>query len=260
LSASDSFVTQTLANGKRMRVESEASKLVRVPAFRGVMAYWGLATLGSDWDTKRWLTTVARLAGNYGSAEEYALGLANLLNKGLARRSLVAKSGLGIHFTAYEPIDGYRIPELSVITNWRDASYSKIEPTGFYVTRETYRTLLQLNIEHRLTSEHRSEANRRQVHEALHEKAVMFRFNNGDPAIFNPIGNAAFETFATLYQRGDLRHAQSADTHLSLVRRPIELVSKLLIDLAVTKSRVIGGRPHAIAVNPHGQYFSNTGD
>ena len=47
---------------------------------------------------------------------------------------------------------------------------------------------------------------------------------------------------------------------LAFARRPVEVVSKLLTDFAKTNRRMIGGRPHDLAISPDGQYFSSTGD
>jgi hypothetical protein len=46
--------------------------------------------------------------------------------------------GLGLHFTAYEHIDGYWIPELFQLRNWTDESYSQVRTSGFEVRRESF--------------------------------------------------------------------------------------------------------------------------
>jgi hypothetical protein len=257
--ATDSFITTVRTDGSRDVVEDQASKLIRVPAWRGAMAYWGLARLGPDWNTKDWLDTQARGAGSHASPEGYALALANELTRELSRRAFrrPADSGLGIHFTAYEYLDGYWIPELFLVRNWTDTSYSAVRPAGFLVTRETFATLQNLVDR---PPEQREPTNRRTVHAALHQNPLMFRFNNGDPALFNPIGDSVLNTFSTLYGRGHVHDSTSVQTHLSLVRRPVEVVSKLLKDLAEPASLVIGGRPHDLAISPSGQYESTTGD
>jgi len=240
-------------------VEDQASKLIRVPAWRGAMAYWGLASLGRDWNTKHWLETQAKSAGGHTSPEDYALALADNLTRELGRRGLrrPIDSGLGIHFSAYEYVEGYWIPELFLVSNWTDTSYSAVRPDGFLVTRETFATLQNLSDR---PPEQRQLANRRAVHTALHQSQLMFRFNNGDPALFNPIGDSVLSTFSTLYARGHVHDSTSVQTHLSLVRRPVDVVSKLLADLAEPASRVIGGRPHDLAISPSGQYESTSGD
>src|SRR5436309_989055 len=104
--ASDSFLTE-FGTG-RVR-EAQQSKLVPVPAWRGVMGYWGLAWLDDGWNTYRWLCELVQRAGDYGSAAAFANGCAAALATELRRRRFLKPldSGLGIHFTAYEYIDNY---------------------------------------------------------------------------------------------------------------------------------------------------------
>ena len=157
----------------------------------------------------------------------------------------------------YEYVDGYWIPELFLVSNWTDTSYCAVRPNGFQMTRETYATLRQLQDR---PPEQREPLNRRAVHAALHDSPLMFRFNNGDPALFNPVADSVLNTFATLYSRGHVHDSASARTHLSLVRRPVDVVSRLLAEIAEQGSRLIGGKPHDLAVSPTGQYESTTGD
>jgi hypothetical protein len=88
----------------------------------------------------------------------------------------------------------------------------------------------------------------------------MFRYNNGDPVLFNPIADSVLNTTLVLSCRGHLKDPASIETHLSIARRPVEIVSKLLADLAAPGMRLIGGKPHDLAVNPGGEYASSTGD
>ena len=88
----------------------------------------------------------------------------------------------------------------------------------------------------------------------------MFRFDNGDPVLFNPIANAIMDTFIQLSRRRHLRDAADVKTHLALARRPVEVVSRLLTDLAEQGSRLVGGKPHDLAIAPNGDTESTTGD
>lgn len=91
----------------------------------------------------------AKAAGAQKSPEAFANVLADGLNDEYRRGSFerrIENIGLGIHFTAYELIDGRRIPELFVVTNWRETwptPYSALSPEGFAVTRETWKTILR---------------------------------------------------------------------------------------------------------------------
>jgi hypothetical protein len=88
----------------------------------------------------------------------------------------------------------------------------------------------------------------------------MFLFNNGDPVLFNPIANSILTSFAELSRRGHLKDPTSFKTHLSIARRPVEIVSNLLTDFAAPDKRLVGGKPHDLAVCPGGDYHSTTGD
>jgi hypothetical protein len=99
-----------------------------------------------------------------------------------------------------------------------------------------------------------------EVHKALHDAPLMFRFNNGDPTLFNPIANSVLDTFIELLRRGQVKEPTSIEKHLSIGRRPVEIVSKLLADLVAPQTRLIGGKPHDLAVGPGGDYESTTGD
>lgn len=253
--ASDSFLTEKQPDGSHRPTETEKTKLLHVPAWRGAMAYWGLAYYGK-WHTLNWLRARANNAGNYGSAEDFARAVATELDRERKMHFPSITMGIGIHFTAYEYIHGYYIPELFLISNWTDLSYSSCRPT-FSMTRETYGT--HKRIEDRLP-EHGQPDRRLEIHSALHNDKVLFHFNNGDTLLFNPIAHSIFSTFSLLLQRGQLRDPADVKTHLSLVRRPVEVASKLLSDLAKPGSILIGGKPHDLAIAPNGTYKSTTGD
>lgn len=88
----------------------------------------------------------------------------------------------------------------------------------------------------------------------------MLIFNNGDPLFFNPIAHSVFSAMQEIRRRGNLRDPSDAGTHLALVRRPIEIVSRLLSDFAQNDMRVVGGKAHDLAIAPTGEVKSTTGD
>ena len=258
--ASDSFLTE-FGSGKIR--ESQQSKLVRLPALRGAIGYWGLAWLDDGWNTHQWLRDRAKSTGGTDSPSAFAEDCATELTAELRRRTWAEPlhSGLGIHFTAYEFISGYWIPELFVLSRWTDATYREVLPDyRFRVTRETYATLKGLNPPEGRSPEFGQVDYRLKVHAALHDTPLMFQFNNGDPALFNPIANCVLNTFAQLSDRGQLSDPSSIKTHLAICRRPVEIVSKLLADFAAPATRLIGGKPHDLAVTSGGVYQSTTGD
>jgi hypothetical protein len=257
--ASDSFITVARDDGSLDVVEDQASKLIRVEAFRGIFAYWGLARQEPDWNTFGWLSARARAAAQYQTPEAFATATADALTIELRGRTWVKPTdrGLGIHFTAYERIGDRWIPELFLISNWVDASYAAVRDGGLRVTRETYGTL-------RATADReQSDAARErrlEVHAALHDSPLMFSFVNCDAALFNPIASSVLSALQTIQRRGDLRDAQSPQTHLALVRRPVEMVSLLVSDFGANGRRRIGGRTHELCVSPGGTYESRTSD
>jgi hypothetical protein len=256
--ASDSFLTSVEPGGECRILEGQQTKLVRVEAWRGALAYWGLARHSDGWSTLDWLRTQASQARKLSSAEAFARQLASDLSaelrKHVFRRD--ADKGLGIHFTGYEQVQNYWVPELFHIRNWTDLSYTAVNPAGVVATRETYAILKELPDR---PDSHRDPACRLEVRDAL-QNGIMFYFNNGDPTLFNPIANAIFESFRELQTRRQVRDPKDLKTHLALVRRPIETVSRILVDLAKKGYRRIGGRPHDLAIRPSGIAVSTTGD
>ena len=116
------------------------------------------------------------------------------------------------------------VPEFFLVSNWTDASYTAVRPQGVRATRETYATLNGLGDR---STQHGEPGCRLAVQAALHDSPLMFRFNNGDPFLFNPIANAILDSFVNLSSRGQLKDPTSVLAHLSIVRAPVEAVSKL---------------------------------
>jgi hypothetical protein len=256
--ASDSLLTR-VRSGNLEVVDDKARKLVRVPAWRGVIAYWGFARDETGWSTFKWLADESKRAAKHNSPQAFAQHLADQLTSELASHPFARApdGGLGIHFTAYERVSGYWVPELFLVSNWVDASYTAVRSKGFSMTRETYATLRGLQDR---SPEHGEERQRLEVHAALHQQPLLLRYVNGDPVLFNPIANAVLECFTAMRSRGELNNAESVQTHLALVRRPVELVGRLVSDFAAPGQRRVGGRPHDLAVSPGGVSESTTGD
>jgi hypothetical protein len=106
--ATDSLISRDLPDGKREYLEYQRPKIVKVRAFRGAMSYWGLAELENMWMLD-WLKREAGQANKYSTAEDFALNVANHLNKALSRIQFRRSQdgGIGIHFTAYERVGDY---------------------------------------------------------------------------------------------------------------------------------------------------------
>lgn len=50
------------------------------------------------------------------------------------------------------------------------------------------------------------------------------------------------------------------ETYRRLVRRPVEVVSRTQTEFCPKGSRLVGGKPHDLAVTPGGIYSSDSGD
>jgi hypothetical protein len=256
--STDSFLTERDSAGRITPVESQASKLVRVNAYSGAISYWGLARQAADWDTHQWISDQAGRAASHGSPERFSSHLASALTIALRGRRFRSEKerGLGLHFTAYEHIGGYWIPELFQIRNWTDESYSHVRTSGFEVRRESFGSVTMTS--DRCAAD--GSVERRMAVHAMLQAGGMLRFVNGDPSLFAPLGTAVLGVFAELYSRGDIADGDSDDTHLSLVRRPIEVLSRLLADLTPKDKRLIGGKTHDLAIRPGPRYHSTSGD
>src|SRR4030095_1045848 len=108
-------------------VEYEKTKIVRVEHWGGAMSCWGLATHdehanNAEWSTLKWLEARAGKPSSSPSPEDFAKSLAIDLGSALSKRHFIKPTdrGLGIHFSAYEHVDGCWIPELFAIKNWTD--------------------------------------------------------------------------------------------------------------------------------------------
>lgn len=252
--ATDSYLTVPRGDGRVQVREDERTKLVPVPAWRGAMAYFGLACAGG-WDTLAWLRDQSDKAGEFESAETFAHSVAIGLDTELSKLPVSRQQlGIGVHFSAYEEVDGEWIPELFFISNFAGIPYS-IRPEGVRATRETYGAAKGVPDR---PSIHGDQHHRGEVLSFLRDSKSLY-FNNGDPELFNPVANSIFDVFRQLSMRGQV-HDFSPQKHLSLVRRPIELVAILIQDFAEPGYAVIGGKLHDLAIGSDGSVFSSTGD
>jgi len=252
------MLTQMQLDGSRSVIEWERPKIVSVPKWRGAMTYWGLALYEQyKWSTYDWLRDQASKAKNFNSVEDFARFITDELNSKISSMDFVRPidSGIGIHFTAYERIDDYWIPELFLISNWKDPSYTALRTKGVGLSRETYHTVANVYPD----PSHRERKFRLEVHSKIQE-GLMLRYNNGDPVLFNQSANAILTMFGELYRRGKLDDPKEVKIYLSIARRSIEIVSNVQRDFCKGGTRTVGGKPHDLAITPRGEYFSTTGD
>ncbi len=258
--ASDSLITEPKKSGGYKITESERSKIIEVRALKGIMSYWGLAeSKYYNWSTYDWLNAQAGLAHEYLSAEEFALSVANKLNIELKKMPFkeLRGSGIGIHFTAYEYVNDYWIPELFLISNWNDTSYQSLRSNevDVGVSREIYKTIEGEGSKPK--PEHHKEEYRMKVHEHL-KTGPLLVFNNGDPTMFNEAAKSIFSMINEASERKDLANLSDPETYLSMARRPIEIVSNIQKDFYKEGKRVVGGRIHGLAITPNSsEYISS---
>jgi hypothetical protein len=223
------------------------------------MSYWGLAKCPAyNWSTADWLQDQVKSAGQESSPEEFAQKITDRLTEAISemRFAKPVDSGIGIHFTAYEYIDNCWIPELFLISNWTDTRYQSLRLTGVGLSRETYHTIARVLPR----PEHREPQYRLKVHEHLRKPGSMIVYNNGDPRMFNAAAYAIFGLFREIAGRGNLANPQRIETCLAIARRPIEIVSAAQRDFCREGTRVVGGKPHDLAITPSGEYYSTTSD
>ncbi len=257
--ASDSLITRKRTGGKHEILDYETTKIVHVRHWVGAMAYWGLAVHEPHkWSTLDWLRQQANKANQFGSPEDFARFIGEQLNQSLSRMTFreEIEKGIGIHFTAYEWVDGYRIPELFAITNFESTEYKSLHPDGIRVTRETYNNVVEDNSPR---SEHGKPQYRHVVRKHLDTNGLLL-YNNGDPLMFNSAAASIFSMFKVAAQRNILKVPTSAKAHREIARWSIELVSRMQRDFVQDGYQMVGGKPHDLSVTPNGEYESDSGD
>jgi hypothetical protein len=227
--------------------------------WRGAVAYWGLAECKKyQWSTLEWLRERAGQARAFASAEDFAQDVAHRLNSAISGMTFCGEldAGIGLHFTAYEYIGGYWIPELFRISNYEDSFCQSLFRDGIHTTRETYNVIMEVPAR----PEHREPQYRLCVHEYLRQPGSMLIYNNGDPLMFNPISEAILQSIREVAKRGDLVSPTDIATYRAIARMPIEVVSNIQRHFAREGTRRVGGKPHDLAITPNGEYFPDSGD
>jgi hypothetical protein len=269
--ASDSLITKEKesGDGKREVVEQEKSKIVCMRPWRGAMTCWGLAKIGNQW-TADWLKERAMQANQVADPEEFAVSVRDQLNSALSRMRFrkPLDAGIGIHFTVYEYIDGYRIPELFQITNFRDPPvgsayrYQELYQEGVKVRREAYEAYAINNKEEQdkpSRSRHGLPEYRHELRKYLNEGGILV-FNNGDTVMFNAAISGILNMFEATRARGVLDLPEEPATFRKIALWPIDQVCKVQENFVKEGYRLVGGKRHNISITPDGEYDSDTGD
>jgi hypothetical protein len=257
--ATDSLITARKNDGTFEIWERKETKIVCVRRWAGAIAYFGLSKTKDDsWSTLQWLRSRVSEADQFKNPESFARYLAAELNARLARLILSnpIDRGIGMHFTAYEDVDGYRIPELFAITNFKSTMYAELFSDGLHVTRETFGPMAGVN---ERPPEHGASTIRHKVRKALADGGIAI-YNNGDPTMFNSGAQAIFTMLQTASQRGMLTIPGSARAHRDIVLWPIELVANVQKQFYRAGYQVVGGDLHNVSISATSEYESDTGD
>lgn len=207
-------------------------------------AYWGLAESTNGWTTHAWLESKAREAPKFDTLDAFAIALHAELDK-IMLAVPQADRGIGIHLMGYEQVGAYWVPELFLVSNYADTTYSKL--CCLHKTRETY----HIAFNEQPNERHGEPECRYKVHGFLAEGGMLV-FNNGDPFMFNAVARPLFQILKEARERGVLRDADSTDTYRALARIPIETVSKAQRDFFRKDKIRVGGKPHDLVITPDG--------
>jgi len=252
----DSLITSRRMDGTKEPLEWEKTKIVPVPAFRGAVVYWGLAQLGG-WSTLEWLQARRAEADRFPFPEAFAQDLARRLEAELSRMTFTVETdkGIGLHFTAYERIEDRWIPELFLVSNWGDPTYTFLRPTGVGCSREAHHIVSGQDPDPSDAIPER----RRLVAQHLNRGGWIW-YNNGDPVLFNGAANTILSMLETFAKRRVLAPIFDTDAFIRLTQAPVEFVSRVQQDFCAAGQRLVGGRIHNLAISDAGDYTSTSGD
>jgi|GEM_PF-693630 len=263
--ASDSMVTRGKNEKDYHILDLKSTKIVCVRRWSGAMTYFGLAvcddlkTGNRLWSTLEWLRSQANNATQFNAPEEFARDLATKLDHKINSLPITdeKEKGIGIHFTAYEDVDGIPIPEFFHITNFANVEYKQLLPEGVRVTRETYNNLTNDGDSPR--SRHGEPEYRREVRKRLSSGGMLI-FNNGDTDMFNIASDAIRGIMNEAKKRNILQPRNDPKAHRELAMWPIELVAKVQKNFIKSGYQKVGGDLHNLSITPIGEYASETGD
>lgn len=250
--ATDSLITTLSSTGINAPVTWKGKKLIRVPSMKGIMSYWGLARIDAQkWSTVNWLELQAHGLYSFPDPEAFAVHIANELENEYRRLAIATdpRYGLGIHFTAYETIDGNFIPELFLISNWGDTSYTSIRANGFGVTRETCATAF--NMRENIGC---PDITMRLMFLKWLNHGNYLIFNNGDPILYNYSAKAMNDMIKVLMGRQALRPPNKLSDFRNIAGFPVETVSYIQKKLCRRGTQIVGGSIKHLSVDPNGVY------
>lgn len=255
VSASDSLLTEFYPDSNEIKhIEFKKSKIIPVRKFKAAISYWGLAKIKS-WRTYDFIKELASNADSFNTFEEFANNLKTKLQEKLDSITFQNQihKGIGIHIIGYEHYDNDLLPELFLISNYTDTSYTILG--DLRISRNLYITLP----DEFKNNENSLEEKQRRVMEFLNQ-GRFYIFNNGDPMLFNPAAYAIHNMFNTAVNRKVLKQEQIYNLYMKLASRPIEIIKEVQHDFFKKDCIRIGGKIHHLLITKQGKFISDTED
>lgn len=250
--ATDSLITTLTSDGVNTPVTWKGTKILKIQSMKGAMSFWGLARIDAKkWSIMNWLECKVHGSGSFSNPETFAVQIANELNNEYTRLGIASEPryGLGIHFTAYENINGHFVPELFLISNLGDPLYSSIRAGGFGATRETSATAFNM----RENIGQTESILRLMFHKWLSQGNYLI-FNNGDPILYNYSAKAMNNMIKTLLGRNAFRPLNKLIEYVNIASFPVDTVAYIQRKLCRKGTQIIGGKTRHLSVDPNGVY------
>jgi hypothetical protein len=246
-----------LRRGQRIeRAKVQRRKLFALDGLRGAVSYWGFAGL-ERLNVAAEIERFAKQARSHGALEPFARSLRSHLDELLHKYPSVRglNRGIGVHVVGYESVNGKLVPELFLLTNFKNIAYDQVGPR-VGCSRRSFATISNDDGDDEYLLRHSGLDYRRAVYNFLQTGEVIY-FNNGEPQMFTPIAHAIVASVKDLEQRGALlRHAR---VWRELAICPIDLISILQRRIVKERYRLVGGRTDDLVILPSGQMFSDSG-
>lgn len=258
--ATDSLITEKFIEKKvekYRKIECKETKIIRVDKFSGAMAYWGLARKDDlHWRMLDFLRKKASSAGDYKTPESFAENIRAELNYFISHNTFLneKEKGLGIHFTAYENIDGINIPEQFTIRNFDGVNYDKFYPDGVRKFRETFSSLpVETQQRYPNNCDHSNPDCRKEVYDYL-LRGGLFIYNNGFPELFMSSASSLFESMRTANKRNILASPENASDYRNLISWPVREVIDFEKMFIKKDFQTVGGILHTLSVTSNKVY------
>ncbi|MEC5127123.1 hypothetical protein VSU19_10210 [Verrucomicrobiales bacterium BCK34] len=244
--ASDSFLTNA-KNGDL--IEARRPKIICSKPLTLTISYWGLARFGT-FDTFNFLKNFTAENRNASDHEEFAKQLSHELTvKIRSLRLNQNQRGVGVHLAFYENVGGKRIPELILVSNFKDPTYSSTSDTVSF----SRRTAVDLE-KH---PDFQGKPSRQEFLSWLENHHVM-RFNNGDPELFSSAADAIMKMTMAIRARGKFPKGSDYDAYRLWVREPIETIKEVHRRVCPKKHRIVGGQIHDVLMLPNGEFKTSS--